>query len=194
MALSLDPAKTALVLIDLQMGILSMPLQPHDLDKVVANGVALAKAVGAGGGMVVRVNVAFAPDFSDRPQGVADVVVTAPPGGAPPEYSQFHPDVAALDALTVTKRQWGAFHGTAMDDLFRRRRIETVIVCGVATNFGVEQTVREGWQNGYSMIVAEDASTSNAEGLHAFSIERILPRISRVRSTADIVAALGAGA
>jgi len=191
---SLDPAKTALVLIDLQMGILSMPLQPHDAATVVANGVALARAVKAGGGMVVRVNVAFAADFSDRPQGSVDLPVVVPPGGAPPEYSQFHPDVAALDALSVTKRQWGAFHGTALDDLFRRRRIDSVVVAGVATNFGVEQTVREGWQNGYAMVVAEDASTGNGEGLHAFSVERILPRIARIRSTAAIVAALGGDA
>lgn len=194
MALSLDPAKTALVLIDLQMGILSMPLQPHDLATVVANGVALANAVTAGGGLVVRVNVGFAPDWSDRPQGLVDAPVAPPAGGPPADYSDFHPDVAALDAVTVTKRQWGAFHGTRLDDLMRRRRIDTAIVCGVATNFGVEQTVREAWQLGYSAVVAEDASASYDADMHRFALERIFPRIARTRSTAGIVAALGATA
>jgi len=193
-ALNLDPAKTALVLIDLQMGILSMPLQPHDLSTVVANGVALAGAVGSGGGLVVRVNVAFAPDWSDRPQGLADTPAAPPPGGSPADYSDFHPDVAALEAVTVTKRQWGAFHGTRLDDLMRRRRIDTVIVCGVATNFGVEQTVREGWQLGYSVVVAEDASASYDGDMHRFAVERIFPRIARTRSTTEITAALGAKA
>ncbi len=194
MALNLDPAKTALVLIDLQMGILSMPLQPHDLATVVANGVALAGAVSAGGGLVVRVNVAFAPDWSDRPQGLVDALAVPPPGGSPADYSDFHPDIAALDAVSVTKRQWGAFHGTRLDDLMRRRGMDTAIVCGVATNFGVEQTVREAWQLGYSAVVAEDASATVDADMHRFALERIFPRIARTRSTAEIVAALGASA
>lgn len=194
MSLSLDPARTAVVLIDLQTGILSMPLRPHGAEQVVAKGVALARSVAAGGGLAVRVNVAFAPDWSDRPPGAVDAPPTLAPGGAPADYSDFHPDVAALDAVTVTKRQWGAFHGTALDDLLRRRRIDTVVVTGVATNFGVEQTVREAWQLGYSALVAEDACSSFDDAMHAFALEKIFPRIARIRSTADILAALETGA
>jgi nicotinamidase-related amidase len=182
------------VLIDLQMGILSMPLRPHSAETVTANGVALARAVAAGGGLAVRVNVAFAPDLSDRPQGRVDAPPPASPGGLPADYSTFHPDVAALDAVTVTKRQWGAFHGTALDDLLRRRRIDTVVVAGVATNFGVEQTVREAWQLGYSALVAEDGCSTIDQAMHAFAVEKIFPRIARVQSTGDIVTALGAAA
>lgn len=194
MSLSLDPARTAVVLIDLQMGVLSMPVQPHDAATVVDNGVALARAVTARGGLAVRINVAFAADFSDRAPGLVDAPPASPAGGLPAEYSRFHPEVEALEAATVTKRQWGAFHGTALDDLLRRRGIDTLVVTGVATNFGVEQTAREGWQNGYSVVVAEDACSGLADGMHAFSIERILPRVARVRATAEIVAALEAGA
>ena len=194
MSLSLDPARTAVVLIDLQKGILSMPLSPHSAGTVTANGVALARAVASGGGLAARVNVAFASDLSDRPQGMVDAPPAASPGGLPADYSTFHPDVAALDAVTVTKRQWGAFHGTALDDLLRRRRIDTVVVTGVATNFGVEQTVREAWQLGYSALVAEDACSSFDDAMHAFALEKIFPRIARTRSTADILAALETGA
>lgn len=194
MSLSLDPARTAVVLIDLQMGILSMPLRPHSAGTVTANGVALARAVASGGGLAARVNVAFASDLSDRPQGTVDAPPPASPGGLPADYSTFHPDVAALDAVTVTKRQWGAFHGTALDDLLRRRRIDTVVVTGVATNFGVEQTVREAWQLGYSALVAEDACSSFDDAMHAFALEKIFPRIARICSTADILAALETGA
>jgi nicotinamidase-related amidase len=194
MSLSLDPARTVVVLIDLQMGILSMPLRPHSAETATANGVALARAVAEGGGLAVRVNVAFAPDLSDRPQGRVDAPPPASPGGLPADYSTFHPDVAALDAVTVTKRQWGAFHGTALDDLLRRRRIDTVVVTGVATNFGVEQTVREAWQLGYSAVVAEDGCSTIDQAMHAFAVEKIFPRIARVQSTRDIVTALGAAA
>ena len=175
MSLSLDPARTAVVLIDLQMGILSMPLRPHGAEEVAARGVALARAAASGGGLAARVNVAFAPDGSDRPQGRVDAPPAMPPGGLPADYSDFHPQVAALDAVTVTKRQWGAFHGAALDDLLRRRRIDTVVVTGVATNFGVEQTVREAWQLGYSALVAEDACSSFDPAMHAFAIRKSSP-------------------
>ena len=64
------------------------------------------------------------------------------------------------------------------------------MLTGVATNFGVEQTAREAWQLGYSVVVAEDATSSVSEAAHRFAIETILPRISRVRSTEAILAAL----
>ena len=194
MSLSLDPARTAVVLIDLQTGILSMPLEPQTAETVVERGVAMAVAIAAGGGLVVRVNVDFEPDLSDRPQGLADTPPVVPPGGLSRDYARFHPDVAALDATTVTKRQWGAFHGTALDDLLRRRRIDTVIVTGVATNFGVEQTVREAWQLGYSVVVPGDACSTSDGAMHGFALERIFPRIARVRSTAEVLAALGVAA
>ena len=65
------------------------------------------------------------------------------------------------------------------------------MLTGVATNLGVEQTAREAWQLGYSVVVAEDATSSSlGEAAHRFAIETILPRIARVRSTEAILAAL----
>ncbi|MGO9757626.1 MAG: isochorismatase family protein, partial [Roseiarcus sp.] len=92
--------------------------------------------------------------------------------------------------IVITKRQWGAFYGTELDLQLRRRGIGTVVLAGVATNFGVESTAREAWQHNYAVVVAEDAVTSLSEELHRFSIDKILPRIARVRSTAEIVGAL----
>ena len=65
-----------------------------------------------------------------------------------------------------------------------------MVIGGIATNFGVESTAREAWQHGYDVIVAEDASSSVGAELHAFAIASTLPRVSRVRSTAQIIAAL----
>ena len=61
---------------------------------------------------------------------------------------------------------------------------------GIATNFGVESTAREAWQHNYAVVVAEDACTSLGEDLHRFSIEKVLPRVARVRKAAEIMAAL----
>lgn len=190
MALEIDPGKTALILIDLQAGILANALAPYDSEMVVANGMALARAVKAAGGYIVAVNVDFGPDRIYGPQGLIDNPM--PGGVTPADYSEIRPELLAIADLVVTKRQWGALHGTELDTLLRRRGIDTLIVGGVATNFGVETTVREGWSHGYSVIVAEDASTTFSAAMQDFPMKFVFPRIARVRTVGEIVAALPA--
>jgi nicotinamidase-related amidase len=122
-----------------------------------------------------------------------DASMPLPPGGFPAEFSEWAPEIAALNAdVIITKRQWGAFHGTELDLQLRRRGINTIVLGGIATNFGVESTAREAWQHNYAVIIAEDACTSMSAEMHQFSIENILPRLARVRSTNEILEALPA--
>lgn len=193
MSLTLDPHSTALVLIDLQNGILSTPLAPHDRAKVTENGLALAHRFLDHKAPVVLVNVDFAKDYADRPQGLTDQPMQLPPGGFPAGWPDIAPEFDALPGtLRVTKRQWGAFHGTDLDLQLRRRGITTIVLGGVSTAIGVEQTAREAWQNDYSVVVAEDACSSGggATDMHEMSVKKLLPRIAKVRSTAEILAAL----
>ena len=88
--------------------------------------------------------------------------------------------------ILVTKRQWGAFHGTELDLQLRRRGIQTVVLAGVATNMGVESTGRQAWEHGYTLIIAEDATTGMSAELHNFAVSKIFPRISRVVRSADL--------
>jgi nicotinamidase-related amidase len=187
-ALEIDPGKTALVLIDLQAGILANALAPYDSETVVENGLTLARALKAAGGTVVAVNVSFGPGRINGPQGLIDAPTSTDP--VPANYAEIQPELLALSDIVITKRQWGALHGTELDTLLRRRGMDTVIVGGVATNFGVESTVREGWSHGYSMIVAEDACTTFSPAMQDFPMKLVFPRIARVRTVAEIVGAL----
>ncbi len=191
MSLTLDPRTTALVLVDVQQGVLTMPLAPYSGAQIVANTAALGRLFERAGAPIVLVNVAFASTQADRLAQPIDAPAPSSPGGLPADWAEFAPQIAALPAaVTITKRQWGAFHGTELDLQLRRRGIATLVLGGIATNFGVESTAREAWQHNYAVIVAEDACTSIGPGAHAFSIETVMPRIARVRSTADILAAL----
>ncbi len=192
MTLQIEARRTALVLIDLQKGVLGMSLAPYPATQVLAAAVALGERLRAAGGLVVAVNVAFAADGADRLRQPVDVVPPALAAALPADWSVLAPEVAGLGGIRITKRQWGAFHGTELDLQLRRRGITTVLLAGIATNFGVEQTAREAWQHGYGVIVAEDACSGSAEGMHAFAVERILPRIARVRRAEEIAAALAA--
>jgi nicotinamidase-related amidase len=194
MSITLDPRTTALVLIDLQKGILGMPLAPHDATKVVEKSAALGKALKAAGGAVILVKVAFANDYADAPSQEVDEPSRMPPGGLPAEWSEFVPEIDALHAdVVITKRQWSAFYGTELDLQLRRRRIKTIVLGGVATHIGVESTARDAWQHHYNVVIAEDACSSMGAELHQFSVEKILRRVARVRSTAEILAGLAGG-
>jgi nicotinamidase-related amidase len=187
--LTLDPRTTALVLIDLQKGIVSRQLEPHTAALVVENGVRLGHRFAELGAPIVPVHVDFSPSQADRLRQPIDA--PNPAGDLPADWAELTPEVAALPTeFVITKRQWGAFYGTQLDLQLRRRGITTIVLCGIATNFGVESTAREAWQHNYAVVVAEDACTSMGPGLHAFSIENILPRLARIRSTDEILAAL----
>ena len=66
------------------------------------------------------------------------------------------PEPPAPTDLVITKRQWGAFHGTELDLQLRRRGIRCIVLGGIATNIGVESTARAALELGYELVIAED--------------------------------------
>jgi len=192
-SLNLNPHTTALVLIDLQNGIVGRALAPYEAPLVIKNACALGQQCAAVGAKIVLVNVAFSIEGGDRLKQPIDSPMPVPPGGFPPGFSDFAPEIAALKPdVIVTKRQWGAFYGTELDLQLRRRGIDTIILGGIATNFGVESTARDAWERNYTVIIAEDACTSMSADAHQFAIEKIFPRISRVRKSSEILSELKA--
>jgi len=195
MSLDLNAKTTALVLIDVQQGTLAMPLAPYDRTALTGKAAELGQAFARAEAPIIKVRIAFSADGGDRPRQPVDHPMTLPEGGIPDEWSAFAPEIEALPCVaTISKQQWSAFFGTPLDLQLRRRGIGTIVLGGIATNFGVESTARDGWQLGYSVIIAEDACTSLGEDLHRIAVERTLPRVSRVRTTAEIAAALQAAA
>src|SRR5436305_9612713 len=114
---SLAPASAALVLIDLQRGIVSRETVPHPADKVVDNGVRLARAAKERGALVVLVHVSFAADRGDMVR--KDIEETFPPP-PPAGWDEIVPELAPLADVVVKKRNWGAFYGTELDLQLRR--------------------------------------------------------------------------
>jgi nicotinamidase-related amidase len=186
----LDPGATALVLIDLQKGILPYAGGPYTGTQVLGTSAALAKRFRAAGSPVVLVRVGWAPDFADAPKQPVDQPVHMP-GGLPADWMEFPAELAVADTdILVTKRQWGAFYGTELDLQLRRRGIKTIVLGGISTSIGVESTARFAWELGYALILAEDAMSAQTAEQHTYSTKTILPRLGLVRSTAEILAAL----
>lgn len=185
--ITLDTATTALILIDLQQGILAGPVAPHGAAELVGRAKLLAARFRAQGAPVFPVKISVAPDLSDAPQGLTDSPFAPPPGGFPANWSQLVDGVAAPGEEIILKRQWGAFYGTPLEALLRRRGVRTLVLAGVSTNFGVESTARQGFEFGFDIVIAEDACASRIAEWHEFSIRHILPRLARVVSCADVV-------
>jgi nicotinamidase-related amidase len=188
--ISFDIARTALVLIDLQHGIVGRQWAPYSGQQVVGNCVLLSQEVRERRGTVIYVHVQLDQLLSlpaDKPSHAGSV---APP----PEASHLVPEaqVEATDTV-ITKRQWGAFYGTELDQVLRRNHIKTIIMAGIATNMGVESTARAAFDRGYELVFAEDAMSSMSAEAHNFSCQNIFPIMGRVRSTAHILKALRAG-
>jgi nicotinamidase-related amidase len=183
----LDPKTTALVLIDLQKGIVgNHQLAPRHGTEVVANAIPAAEKFRAAGALVVLVHVAFAKDYSDMPSRTVGQPMPLPAGGLPDEWSHFSDGLEGAGDIRVLKRHWGAFHGTDLDLHLRRRGVKTIVLGGIATNFGVESTARSAWEHGYDLQIAEDLCAGPSTEAHNFAFQTIFPRISHVIKSSDI--------
>jgi len=178
-----DPATTALILIDLQRGVVARDCTPHSSAAVVANAAKLAKRFRERGATVVLVHVGFSDDDRDRLKPDADEAV--PPRSAMrPDFSELVPELErAPSDVVIMKRQWGAFYGTALDLQLRRRGIRTLVMTGISTNFGVESTARDAYERGFHLLFVEDAMSGLSPGAHEFAVKTIFPRIGRVVTT-----------
>jgi nicotinamidase-related amidase len=178
---------TALVVIDLQQVNTTRQLAPHHTITVIENSVKIAKALRNKGGTVVFVRVDLAQMLHLSNDGSFRGADAPPP---PASASELVSELNVQEGdFIVTKRQWGAFYGTDLDQILRRKSIRTLVMAGVATNFGVESTARAAFDRGYELVFAEDAMSSVTADAHSFAVKDIFPRMGHVRSTADVLTA-----
>lgn len=175
---TLDP-KSALIVVDLQKGIVSLPTV-HPMDGVVKHVGTLTEAFRGHGLPVVLVNVAGGPpgrterprNHRDFPAGWTDLI---------PELNRQPRD------HVVTKHTLGAFTNTDLEAHLRVLGVTQVVIVGVATSNGVEVTARQAYELGFNVTLATDAMTDLDADAHAHSITRIFPRIGETGTTREIV-------
>lgn len=175
---TLDP-RTALIVIDMQKGIVSLPTA-HPVDEVVKHATALAEAFRRHRQPVVLVNVAGgAPGRVEQARNLG-----AFPSGWTELLQQLNQQPE--DHL-VTKRTWGAFTNTDLDEFLKTLGVTQVVIAGIATSAGVESTARHAHELGYNVTLAIDAMTDMSPEAHASSVMRIFPRLGETGATQEIV-------
>jgi nicotinamidase-related amidase len=182
----LDPRRTALVLIDLQKGIVPFARGPHTGADVLDKAGSLVRRFHELGSPVVLVRVGWS---ADGGEALRQPVDQPPPGRAmSDEWWEFPEELGATDSdIRIIKRQWGAFYGTDLELQLRRRGIEHIVLGGISTNVGVESTARNAWEMGFGIVFAEDAMSAASDEHHDFAIKNTFPRLGRVRSTAQVL-------
>jgi nicotinamidase-related amidase len=174
----IDP-KTALIVIDLQKGLVSLPTI-HPIGDVVRHACALAEAFRRRHLPVVLVNVdGSAPGRTERARRTMEF---------PPGWSDLLPELnrQPQDHL-VTKRTRGAFTNTDLETHLNSHGVTQVVISGVSTSAGVESTARHAYELGFNVVLAVDAMTDGDAEVHHNSVERIFPGLGETGTTAEII-------
>jgi nicotinamidase-related amidase len=186
MTISTLDAKSALLVVDLQKGIVGMPVV-HPIADVVNNAARLADAFRKCGLPVVLINVdGLAPGRTEQARRVTEF---------PAGWTDLIPELNRQPGdHVVTKRTWGAFTNTDLEKYLKQAGVTQVVVSGVATTAGVESTARHAHELGFNVALAVDAMTDMNADAHHNSITRIFPRMGETGTTREIIDLLNANA
>jgi nicotinamidase-related amidase len=182
---------TALVLIDLQKGIVGMPLA-LPVQPVLDNATKLVTAFREANLPIVIVNV--------NPVGATwtkvRIQATSPASTQTPEeaaawlktFIEIIPEIGATEQdIYITKRTWNAFYGTPLHEELQKRNITGIVLAGISTSIGVEGTARNATELGYNISIVEDALNDSNAAAHAHSLQNIFPRIAEIDTTDAII-------
>ena len=182
---TLDPT-SALIVVDLQQGIVGLPLA-HPVEGVVERSTALAEAFRAHGLPVVLVNVA------GTPAGRTDRGAMGRARGFAEGWTDLIPELAQQpEDILVTKRARSAFTGTGLTERLRALGVTQAVVTGIATASGVESPARDAHEQGFHVTLPVDAMTDSTLASHEHSVAQSFPRIAETGTTQDVLDALSA--
>ncbi|MER6463762.1 isochorismatase family protein [Streptomyces sp. NPDC001288] len=166
--LALDPARTALVLVDLMDRIVALPLEPRKGTEVLHTAEELARSFRAAGAPVVLLRV-------ERP-----ALAEQPPG------SGLVAGLRGEGDLEIVKRTIGGFQDTGLDARLRGLGVTRLVLGGIATNLGVESTARAAADLGYDLVFVADAMAALTAAEHEASVRLDFPRLGTVVTAADV--------
>jgi nicotinamidase-related amidase len=189
--LALDPAKTAVISVDVQRlftDLLGVPVSPPLADVVPNITRVLDDARGAGATVVLVRTIMTPEDHSPNtlrwPSFMRDNMAPGSPG------TEWDPAVVPQAGdVEVIKLRYSAFFGTELDALLRERGIETVVILGLTTNVCVQSTVRDAWQHGYDTITLSDCCSEMEDGAHEASLFYNARNFGRVYRSTEVMAA-----
>jgi nicotinamidase-related amidase len=190
-ALEIDPARTALLLLDYQNYNVHPDGYWSQVDSgtaeraapAVARTVEVLAAARRSPITVIHVQNAWRddhPDVNPHTPWQADAKAAGRSTEGTWGVEFFDPLAPIAGELVVRKRAVSAFAGTELDRLLHIRDISTLVIAGIVTNFAAEGTARDASDRGFRVIVLADCCESVTDEWHEFSITQILPLVGEV--------------
>ncbi len=202
-ALTLDPTRAALCLVELQNdivhesnvgekglgGVLAQQVQQRG---IIAKLETLTAAARARGVPVLYINFCGKPGFP-RPNTRLHRVAGSKPRLVEGTWGvQVHERLTPQPQDFVLERTVGVdgSYGTQLYPVLRMLQRTTMLMTGVSTNIAVESIVRASVNRGFDMVVVEDCCASYPDSWHRFSVENIMPLLATVTTSDAVLAAL----
>lgn len=176
---------TALLVMDVQMGIIGRLPNAEELISKVSKAIASARNRQIS---VIYVVVGFrpgAPEVSmDNKSFAAGKEIFA--NVSMEEFMQIHPDVAPqADEITVVKRRVSAFTGSDLDVVLRAKGIRHLVLMGVSTSGVVLSTVREAADKDFKLTVLSDCCADPDAEVHQILTTKVFPRQAEVMEVGE---------
>ena len=193
--MSVDPKRTAVVLIEFQNDFTSEGGVLHDAVSgvmqqtgMLENTRTLVEAARTAGATIVHAPITFAPGYgelSDHPYGILKGVVDSS-AFVKGEWGAEIVDALGPqegDVVVEGKRGLDTFATTNLDFILRARGITTIALGGFLTNCCVESTMRTGYEKGYEVITLSDCVAATSPEEHENAIRFDYPMFSSVMSS-----------
>jgi nicotinamidase-related amidase len=192
---ALDTRTVALLVMDVQNGLVGRLSDPDALVARVADAIALVRSYD---GQVGYVRVAFEDADYDAFPATSGMAATVRATGqamhADSPATAVHDGVAPQAGdIVVRKTRVGAFSTTDLDQQLRERGVTTLILAGISTSGVVLSTVRDAYDRDYQVYVLSDATADLAPGVHEFLTEKIFPRQAKVITVGELKGVLSGG-
>lgn len=200
--LTLDPATTAVVLIEYQNEFTSPGGVLHDavagvMEKtgMLSNTAAFVAKAREAGVAIMHAPITFAPGYGEltrHPYGILAGVVNGNAFEKGTWGAAIVDDLAPVegDILIEGKRGLDTFASTNLDFILRSKGIQTVVLAGFLTNCCVESTMRSAYENGYRVITLTDCVAATSIEEHDNAISYDYPMFSLPRDSHAVAAAL----
>lgn len=196
---TIDPARTALVVVDLQNGFMA-PGQPAEIAQareIVPAVNRLAAATRAAGGTVVWIQNTVTPESEQSWSVYLANFADAEWGPrmrrafTPGDFGhQLYPTLEVRPGdLTVRKYRFSALVQGAsdLDAILRERGIDTLIIVGTATNVCCESTARDAMMLNYKVFFVSDANACRTDEEHNATLAILMGMFADVRSTDELI-------
>jgi nicotinamidase-related amidase len=186
----MSDARTALLVMDVQHGI----VERLGNEAMLAAAGRAVDAARASGIPVMFVRVAFRPGYPEVAEQNASFSALAQAGDV---MTQDHPATQVHGSLEprpdepiVLKRRVSAFSGSDLDVLLRARRIDGLVLAGIATSGVVLSTLRQAADLDYRLTVLTDACADADSEVHRVLTEKVFPRQALVTTTDEWIETL----